>query len=78
MSTLRFSITCPYCGMVQIRYRGSHSGDNLEKAIETCDFEEGGCDRDFVVAYEVMTHAETFAIDGKFGKDAEGYKGGAS
>lgn len=55
-------VTCPYCGQevtVQV------TEDFHQKTVVTCDVEDGGCDRDFVVDVWVSIDAKALKIEGE-------------
>ena len=39
------NVRCPYCGKDQ----RAHTEKQLDRQLVTCDLDEGGCDREFVV-----------------------------
>lgn len=49
MANIRRSI-CPYCDIVN-----NYNQDIPNKSIQTCDVEEGGCDKDYAVIIKSST-----------------------
>lgn len=56
------TVSCPYCGT---RVNVSVTNDYRQKRVITCDAENGGCDKDFVVAAEVSIKATALKIEGE-------------
>ncbi|NLZ53985.1 MAG: hypothetical protein GX892_12735 [Thermoanaerobacteraceae bacterium] len=46
-------VYCPYCGLINTYYYVIESR-YIPKQIVTCDIEQGGCDRDFVIEPKVQ------------------------
>jgi hypothetical protein len=55
-------VRCPYCGtvnMVDIEFPGYS-----QPRVITCDIEQGGCDKYFVVQPHVNVEVKTYKIEG--------------
>ncbi len=53
-------VKCPYCGFVN-----KVSVENYwHPRVVTCDIDEGGCERDFVLKVKKEISTETFKIEG--------------
>lgn len=56
-------VKCPYCG---VKNKTKIELDGLfEKKIITCDLDDGGCDKDFVVKTKISINAECKKIEGE-------------
>lgn len=54
-------VRCPYCGFIN----EVTINQVWDKQIVTCDVDEGGCDREFVIKAYVKADVETFKIEGE-------------
>lgn len=59
------TVNCPYCGR---RVNVSVTNDYGQKKVVACDKEDGGCDKDFVVAVTVSINAKALKIEGEAGE----------
>ena len=57
-------VYCPYCGFINTYYFIIESR-YIPKQIVTCDLEQGGCDRDFVIEPHVQINlsADVYKIE---------------
>lgn len=60
---MKTKIKCPYCGKENSVL--VEDGRYFQKQITTCDLEEGGCDKDFVVETHISINAECKKIEGE-------------
>lgn len=63
------TVLCPYCGH---KVRVDIEDDIHQKTVATCDMEDGGCDRDFVVDAWVSIDAKALKIEGEDKKHGDG------
>ena len=58
-------VYCPYCGCINTLYFIIDSRF-IPKQIVTCDIEQGGCDKDFVVEphLQINLAADVYKIEG--------------
>lgn len=56
-------VKCPYCGFENKVYVGEDF--YLPKKIITCDIDEGGCDKDFVIDVIKKIEIKTYKIEGQ-------------
>lgn len=52
-------LECPYCGK-KILYSILDEG----KQVITCDLDEGGCDKDYVVNAQIVVKTKIYGIEG--------------
>lgn len=58
------TVKCPYCGA---RMNVAVTNDYRQKKVVTCDMENGGCDKDFVVSVTVSISTKSLKIEGETG-----------
>ena len=59
---MRIEVKCPYCGTLnKVSVASEHY---WHPRVVTCDIDEGGCERDFVLKVKKEISTETFKIEG--------------
>ncbi|SHH57235.1 hypothetical protein [Sporanaerobacter acetigenes] len=59
-------VKCPYCGKdVCMAVDFPRTGSYIAPIVVTCDADEGGCDKDFVVKAELEIKTQTRKIEGE-------------
>ncbi len=58
-SVMNAQVKCPYCGM---NNRFKHRGIGSWQSNVTCDIDNGGCDRTFVVRYRIVVQTKVHKI----------------
>lgn len=59
---MRIEVRCPYCGFINTVFVEK---DYCHPKVVTCDIDEGGCERDFVLKVKKEISTETFKIEGE-------------
>lgn len=60
---IRTTVKCPYCGSInKVQYDHNYPR-NTE--VVYCDVEGGGCDKRFLVDYEVVLNTNSVKIEGE-------------
>lgn len=57
---MNLTVICPYCGFTQ-----SREVDPSKPQLMTCDSDEGGCDKTFVVRASIRPTVDTYKIEGE-------------